>query len=253
MKIERVDENTVTCFVSLEELEEHDLSISDLLKRSDRAKELVHEIMEQATEEVGYKPPRFVFEMQIMAVPGQGVLLTFSEKDHLAGMPPEQAAAIRNVMDMITKGIQMAGRQYAEQNGEKPSEKQADEPDLLADEPNEAADRKTAKDDKRKEPEGLKQAAGAAAVFAFDGIGDVFALAKALPDDLSIHSDLYVLDGTYYLSVYAEDGDMTQPGRVALNALDYGTMAGVTEGEIAYIRERGECLAADRALNLLKG
>ena len=81
MKIERVDERTVKCFLSNEELEEYDIDYKDFILRSEKAKEVVQEIIEQAEEQVGYKPPRFAFDLQIMMLPDQGLLLTFSEKD----------------------------------------------------------------------------------------------------------------------------------------------------------------------------
>lgn len=83
MKIERVDDKTVKCFLSNEELEEYEIDYKDFVMRSEKAKELVQEIMELAEEEVGYKPPRFAFDLQIMMVPDQGLVLTFSEKDPL--------------------------------------------------------------------------------------------------------------------------------------------------------------------------
>ena len=81
MKIERVDEKTVKCFLSNEELEEYDIDYKDFILRSDKAREVVQVIIEQAEEEVGYKPPRFAFDLQIMLLPDQGLILTFSEKD----------------------------------------------------------------------------------------------------------------------------------------------------------------------------
>ena len=81
MKIERVDERTVKCFLSNEELEEYDIDYKDFVLRSDKAKEVVQEIIEQAEEEVGYKPPRFAFDLQIVMLPEQGLILTFSERD----------------------------------------------------------------------------------------------------------------------------------------------------------------------------
>ena len=70
MKIERVDERTVKCFLSNEELEEYDIDYKDFVLRSDKAKEVVQEIIEQAEEEVGYKPPRFAFDLQIVMPQG---------------------------------------------------------------------------------------------------------------------------------------------------------------------------------------
>ena len=58
MRIERIDEKTVKCFLSNQELEEYDIDYKDFIMRSEKAKEVVQEIIEQAQEEVGYKPPQ---------------------------------------------------------------------------------------------------------------------------------------------------------------------------------------------------
>lgn len=83
MKFERVDEKTVRCFISNEELEGFQIDYKDFVMRSEKAREVVREIIEQATEEVGYKPPKFAFDMSIMMMPDQGLVLTFSESDPL--------------------------------------------------------------------------------------------------------------------------------------------------------------------------
>ena len=83
MKIERIDDKTVKCFLSNEELEEYDIDYKDFLTRSDKAKEVVQEIIEQAEEEVGYKPPKYAFDLQIMMLPDEGLVLVFSEKEPL--------------------------------------------------------------------------------------------------------------------------------------------------------------------------
>ena len=69
MKMERVDDKTVKCFLSNEELEEYEIDYKDFVTRSEKAREVVQEIIEQATEEVGYKPPKFAFDLQIMMMP----------------------------------------------------------------------------------------------------------------------------------------------------------------------------------------
>ena len=83
MKIERIDDKTVKCFLSNEELEEYDIDYKDFVTRSDKAKEVVQEIIEQAEEEVGYKPPKYAFDLQIMMLPDEGLVLVFSEKEPL--------------------------------------------------------------------------------------------------------------------------------------------------------------------------
>ena len=48
MKIERVDDKTVKCFLSNKELEEYEIDYKDFVMRSEKAKELVQEIMESS-------------------------------------------------------------------------------------------------------------------------------------------------------------------------------------------------------------
>ena len=59
MRIERVDDRTVKCFLSNEELEEYDIDYKDFVTRSEKAKEIVQEIIEQATEasEICFRSP----------------------------------------------------------------------------------------------------------------------------------------------------------------------------------------------------
>ena len=48
MRIERVDEKTVKCFLSNEELEEYDIDYKDFILRSDKAREIVQEMRGKA-------------------------------------------------------------------------------------------------------------------------------------------------------------------------------------------------------------
>ena len=80
MKIERIDDNTVKCFLSNEELRELEITYKDFVTQSEKARELVMRIVEQATEEVGYRPPQVAMDMQIVVLPEKGMVLTFSEK-----------------------------------------------------------------------------------------------------------------------------------------------------------------------------
>ena len=69
------------------------IPIPAFVTRSDRAREIVEEIMAQAVEEVDYKPPQFAFDLQIMILPEQGMILTFTEKSNLTEISVTGAAA----------------------------------------------------------------------------------------------------------------------------------------------------------------
>ena len=80
MRIERIDDKTVKCYLSQEELAEYEITYKDFVTRTQKAKEMVEHIIAQAVEEVGYKPPEFAMDMQIMLMPDQGLILTLSEE-----------------------------------------------------------------------------------------------------------------------------------------------------------------------------
>ena len=105
MKIERIDDKTVKCFLSNEELEEYDIDYKDFVTRSDKAKEVVQEIIEQAEEEVGYKPPKYAFDLQIMMLPDEGLVLVLSEKEPLENKSGAQLLQALQEMKRVFEAV----------------------------------------------------------------------------------------------------------------------------------------------------
>lgn len=227
MKIERVDDKTVKCFLSNEELEEYEIDYKDFILRSDKAKEVVREIIEQAEVEVGYKPPKFAFDLQIMMLPDQGLLLTFSEKEPFEGKEGEQALEfIRQITDMIQKkGVQKTVVPPAD-NGP-------------------AQTGQTEKTD-RDQPGNPEYA-----IFQFASLGDVLAFAKALPGNLRVRSELYRMEEQYYLYLHKGSASYVRYSRACIQALEFADLYGADEISFLYLKEHGECLIAEKALKKL--
>ena len=114
MKIQRVDDKTVKCFLSKEELEEYQIDYKDFIMRNEKAKEVVQEIIQQAEEEVGYKPPRFAFDLQIMLLPDEGLLLTFSEREPEGAQFMECLKEMKKMLQQTKEKLGMT--QEGEQN-----------------------------------------------------------------------------------------------------------------------------------------
>lgn len=224
MKIERVDDKTVKCFLSNEELEEYNIDYKDFIMRSEKAKEVVQEIIEQAEEEVGYKPPRFAFDLQIMMLPDQGLLLTFSEKDPLDSKDGSQILECLKEM-----------KQVLQKTKEKIGEKQSQPiPDAGV----------SAQDEQPKRPE--------EAMFAFRSIGRVMEYASVLPANLRVHSELYVMDGLYYLYMTKNAASYERYSRACIQAMEFSATFAADEDRLLHLREHGECLIADKALRKLR-
>jgi len=222
MKIERIDDKTVKCFISNEELEEYDITYKDFVTRSEKAKEIVEEIIEQAIEEVDYKPPQFAMDMQIMMIPEKGMLLTLSEKspEDLKNNPMMQAylQEMRKTLEEHFSDITEQVKQKQQASAEKKQESK--KPDF--------------------------------AVFQFASIRDLSNYAKILPRTLRVDSRLYKLDGAYYLYLQKGGASYERYSRACIQALEYGVLYGATEDKVVYLREHGECILEEKAVGKLR-
>lgn len=217
MKFERVDEKTVRCFISNEELEGFQIDYKDFVMRSEKAREVVREIIEQATEEVGYKPPKFAFDMSIMMMPDQGLVLTFSENDPLAGVAEGAGGLLMAYLQEMKRALQLAaeGRQAQIAKQERPVK----QPDR--------------------------------GIIMFRSIGDVMELASLMPKGLRVHSELYRMGDQYYLYLEKGTASYRRYGQVCIQAMEFGEVYGIYDQNYTFLREHGECLISGKALRKL--
>ncbi len=224
MKIERIDDKTVKCFISNEELEEFDITYKDFVTRSEKAKEVVEEIIEQAIEEVDYHPPQFAMDMQIMMIPDKGMLLTLSEKspEDLKNNPMMQAY-LQEMRKTLEEHFADITEQVKQQKAQKPTENKKQE---------------------NKIPE--------FAIFWFASIRDLSDYAKILPKNLRVDSSLYKLNDRYYLYLRKGGASYERYSRACIQALEYGVLAGASEEKVVYMKEHGQCMIEEKAVGKLR-
>ncbi len=235
MRIERVDEKTVKCFLSNEELEEYDIDYKDFILRSDKAREIVQEIIEQAEEEVGYKPPKFAFDLQIMMLPDQGLILTFSDRDAEARESDQFIECLKEMKRILqrTREKIAAGTdsgEETEQNGEAGSGEE--------------------KGNKAQEQQVSRPGF---AVFVFSGIGRIMEYAAMLPSNLMVDSSLYEMDGLYYLYLLKGRASYERYSRACVQAMEFGSLYAADESQVLRLREHGQCLISEKAIRKLRG
>lgn len=224
MKIERVDEKTVKCFLSNEELEEYEIDYKDFVMRSEKAKEVVQEIIEQAAEEVGYTPPRFAFDLQIMMVADQGLLLTFSDRDPDVNDSSQLIECLKEMKRILQKT-----REATEQ---------------MADTASGQEQKKAERQVSVNRPED--------AVFLFSSLRNVMDYAAILPGNLRVESSLYEWDGSYYLHMQRGHAAYERYGRACIQALEFAVLYAADEARILQLKEHGTCLIAEKAIKKLK-
>lgn len=242
MKIERVDEKTVKCFLSNEELEEYDISYKDFVTRSDKAREVVEVIMAQAVEEVDYKPPHFAFDLQIMLLPDQGMILTFTERTpedlknsaNLINYLKEMRRILKEKLGMdgsaiaglLTQAMLMAVGQSGEQG-------------------NSGSEDVSQKEQKETQKPSF-------AIFRFADMRSLCEYAKGLPKNLRVISRLYRDGGTYYLYLERGGASYERYSRASIQALEFGELFAATEDKLVYLEEHGECLIGEKAVARLR-
>lgn len=221
MKIERIDDKTVKCFISNEELEEFDITYKDFITRSEKAKEIVEDIIEQAVEEVGYKPPQFAMDMQIMMIPDKGMLLTLSEKspEELKDNPMMKA-----YLQEMRKTLEEHFSDITEQVKQKKSDENKKQENKLPD----------------------------FAIFQFASIRDLSDYARTLPKNLRVDSSLHKMNGRYYLYLQKGGASYERYSRACIQALEYGVLVGASEEKVVYLKEHGACMIAEKAVGKLR-
>ena len=249
MKIERVDEKTVKCFISNEELEEYDISYKDFMMRSDKAREIVEEIMAQAVEEVDYKPPQYAFDLQIMMMPDKGMVLTFTERT------PED---VKNSMDLMHYLKEMR-RILKERLGLDASTiagllaqavmMAASGGDAAAADGGSQNAASATSSVHNAEPEVQKPQFG---IFRFGGMRQLCEYARALPRNLRVVSRLYLDNDTYYLYLERGSASYERYSRASIQALEFGELYAATEDKLVYLEEHGECLIDEKAVAKLR-
>lgn len=234
MRIERVDDKTVKCFLSNEELEEYDIDYKDFILRSDKAREIVQEIIEQAEDLVGYKPPKFAFDLQIMMLPDQGLILTFSERDPEIKEGDQFIECLREM-----KRILQRTREKLNQTGMAALEDKAQE--------NGGAVQGAQGDEKQQENR------PGFAVFVFAGIGKAMEYASVLPGNLQVESALYEMDGLYYLYLLKGRASYERYSRACIQALEFSSLYAASETQASRLKEHGHCLIEEKAVKKLRG
>lgn len=100
MRFQRIDEETVCCLLTEEDMKEYGLETKDFLTDKEKVHKFLEIIVEQAKEEVGYEAKSGMLAMQIAVLPDNGLAITFSEKAE---------DGIKNVLDQIMNNTKVLG------------------------------------------------------------------------------------------------------------------------------------------------
>lgn len=231
MIFEKLDDKTVRCILTEEDMIEHDVKIEDFFTNQEKTRDFLADVVRLAQDEVGYEANGDTLAMQVMPLPENRLAITFSEKaenaiNHMIGNIKSALETIKNGdIDQMLESI-------------------SEEYDMKQ-------DKKEEKSSKKKgEKKGKKTFFR---VFRFDNLEGVEQFCSTVPEDLNVKSQLYKDKKTecYYLVVEKGRLSVKNLEKVCFFATDFSTLVSTQESYIAYCKEHYKCIIKKGAVRVM--
>ncbi len=81
MKIEKINDNQIRCTLTKEDLEEHQVMLNELAMGTENARELFHDMMEQASDEFGFEVEDNPLMIEAVPVSAEKIILIITKVD----------------------------------------------------------------------------------------------------------------------------------------------------------------------------
>ena len=216
MKYKKINDATVQCIVSADDMSEYGLTLSDIFERNERGEEFLRDIIERAHEEVGYQINNCNIAMQITPLKDNGLVVTFTD---------EGPAAFKEMLQNLKEVLQEFSAELAGQEERERSRV--------------AAQKAGEYDENRR-------------MFVFASMHETMQYAATIPNTYSVKSHLYKEGGDYYLVLEKNRLSYKAFNRISAQAVEFGNLIAVSEERMQYLEEHGECLIRNRAVSRLR-
>ena len=216
MKYKKINDATVQCIVSADDMSEYGLTLSDIFERNERGEEFLRDIIERAHEEVGYQINNGNIAMQITPLKDNGLVVTFTD---------EGPAAFKEMLQNLKEVLQEFSAELAGQEERERSRV--------------AAQKAGEYDENRR-------------MFVFASMHETMQYAATIPNTYSVKSHLYKEGGDYYLVLEKNRLSYKAFNRISAQAVEFGNLIAVSDERMQYLEEHGECLIRNRAVSRLR-
>ena len=213
MKYKKINDATVQCIVSADDMTAYGLTLSDIFERNERGEEFLRDIIERAHEEVGYQINNGNIAMQITPLKDDGLVVTFTDEG-----PTAFKEMLQNLKEVLQEfSAELAGQE--EHAKAQQTEKEFDENRRM---------------------------------FVFHTMHQTMQYAATIPNTYSVKSHLYKEGEAYYLVLEKNRLSYKMFNKISAQAVEFGNLIAVCEERMQYLEEHGECLIRDRAVSKLR-
>ena len=258
MKIEKISDNQIRCTLTKEDLDSHQIRISELAYGTDKAKKLFREMMQQAQIEFGFEADNIPLMIEAIPVNGEGVILIvtkvedpeeldtrFSKFSPYKKSKPDTLHfdGADNIIDIFQKLYEEAVKSS---DSKKPlKKKNSDEnPHTSSSDSEEAVSENTS-------TEAEKVSVNLVRLYTFQTLDDVIAAAHGLNGFYKGMNTLYKDENALYQLIVHQSSCTAEDFNKICNILsEYGNGRTFTKSGEAHLKEHGE-LISRRALQQL--
>lgn len=216
MKYKKINEATVQCIISEEDMEEYGLTLADIFERNEKGEGFLRDVVERAHEEVGYRINGDNIAMQITPIRDEGLVITFSDSG-LAGF--------QNMLEHIKEVLAGIDSESIRDAAKALSEKETQTSNHMED---------------------------TLRMFGFSSINHVLRYCAAIPSELTVRSHLYKVKDFYYLVAEKQRLSKKNFNKISAQAVEFAKLIAPTQEKLIYLEEHGECLIKNRALSTLR-
>ena len=289
MEFKRIDNETVNCIITEDDMDEQGITIEDLFEKRKEAMDFLHDVMRKAQEEVDYKPTGSITPLQITVLPDHTISLTLSET----------TSSFSDLLKTVTQqnGVKLPkdilkdlGDCDNEEKMQRLNEYLQNLKHLTSAMKNMIVDKKDKKDngkekinlgagadadtrreiydniankvsDKRKDfgsngntkKEDLERLKFNEYIFSFADMTTVISFCAKTPKDLHVASSLYrdSGNGDYFLHLVRCDEEAKRFASLFTMAYEFGHFYASNSSHIAHITETSECIIKEDALKKL--
>ena len=217
MRYKKINEATVQCIITAEDMLEYGLTLSDIFERNEKGEGFLRDIIERAHDEVGYTINGENIAMQITPLQNQVIVVTFTT---------ESPAGFRDILQHLKEVLQGVSAELGRQ-------KDAGQQSLISGQSAEVFD-----ENRR--------------MFVFSTLHQVMQYTASIPSNISVKSWLYKMDEAYYLIVEKNRLSYKMFNKISAQAVEFGNLIAVSGERMQYLEEHGECLIEGRAVSKLR-
>lgn len=231
MEYKRIDENTIRCIVTEEDMESFGLNLDEFLSHSGRSDEFLQYIVSEARDELGYQNDKGIVSMRLELLNDKRIAITFGSGDE------------QQIREQVLKYLKdLAESRIMQEIGRLFGEKQKAAPPAQENQTR-TAERAAETTGELNEPYRM---------YCFESLRDVISYCRAVGLKQPIRSHLYKEKENYYLIVERYRISEYHFNLLTAVAFDYGKVIAGPEHLYSHLQEHGELLIDSRAVGTLR-